>query len=325
MLTRSLRRTSYAVAAGVLAAAGLLTLPAAAQASLPGASPLLTRAPWLTDTTATSAQVSWATTTQNNGAVEYGAPGNCTANSVTSPTQGSSITVNGVTESLNAVAVTGLAADTTYCYRITTGGSSPVDLLGSNSSPQFTTLQSANSAQPLTFDVFGDWGDTTNSGVNNGSVNANQAGVDAQIAASGAQFAISTGDIAYQGGTETNYGDLNQTGADISGVFGPSYWAVPGQSVPVYPVNGNHGRNATFLEEWPEPATVSGSRGTSAMVSDPAVDGSNPISYPTDYYAFSTGGVRFYMLDASWGNSNTGTATGGACGTAAPCKKDPGG
>jgi Purple acid Phosphatase, N-terminal domain/Calcineurin-like phosphoesterase len=317
MLRRSLRRAGYALAAVVLAGTGLLALPAAAQASLPGASAELTRAPWLTDLTTSSVQVSWATTTQNDGIVEYGPAGSCTANSVTSSVLGTPITVNGVTEYLNSVAVKGLSANTAYCYRITDGS---VDLLGSNASPPFTTLQSASGSQPLTFDVFGDWGDTTNSGVNDGSLNANQAGVDAQIAKSGAQFALSAGDIAYQGGTQTEYGDLNQTGANISAVFGPSYWAVPGQSLPLFPVSGNHGQNATFLQEWPETATANASNGVYSMVSYPSIDGNNPGSYPTDYYAFTTGGVRFYLLDASWGDSNYGNATGGACGTSTSCK-----
>ncbi|HUZ36170.1 MAG TPA: fibronectin type III domain-containing protein [Streptosporangiaceae bacterium] len=314
MPKRSLRRAGYVLAAGMLVAGGLLALPATALASLPGASSELTRAPWLTDLTTSSVQVSWATTTQNKGTVEYGPTGSCTANSVTSSTLGTPITVNGVTEYLNSVAVTGLSASTAYCYRITDGS---VDLLGSNASPPFTTVQAAGGTQPLTFDVFGDWGDTTNSNVNNGAVNTNQAGVDAGLAASGAQFAVSVGDIAYPGGTQTEYGDLNQSGVNISGVFGPSYWAIPGQSLPVFPVSGNHGQNATFLQEWPEAATVSGSSGVYTMVSYPSIDGNAPASYPTDYYAFSTGGVRFYMLDASWGNNNVGSATGGACGS--PC------
>ena len=53
-----------------------------ADAALPGASALLTRAPYLTDLTQTSVQVSWATSAQNTGVVQYGPPGNCTANSV---------------------------------------------------------------------------------------------------------------------------------------------------------------------------------------------------------------------------------------------------
>ena len=74
--------------------------------------------------------------------------------------------------------------------------------------------------------------------------------------ASGAQFAISTGDIGYPNGSQTNYGDLNQTGANVSAVFGPQYWAVPGQSIPLHGVTGNHGQNSNFLNVWPEKATV---------------------------------------------------------------------
>jgi chitodextrinase len=261
-------------------------------------------------------QVSWGTSSQYTGVVEYGPPGNCTANSVISTKMGNPITINGVTEYQNSVLVTGLSPDTTYCYRITNTGASPVDLLGANPSPQFTTMETASGTQPLTFDVLGDWGDTTDSGVNDGSLNANQAGVDAQIAASGAQFAISVGDVAYQGGTQTNYGDLNQTGPDISAVFGPSYWAVPGQSIPLLQVDGNHGQNVTSLTNWPEGVSAASSAGGYSMVSYPSsLDGITPGSYPMSNYAFSAGGVRFYMLDAAWGNSNTGTATGGPCGT----------
>jgi hypothetical protein len=288
-----------------------------ALAALPGASPLLTRAPYLSDLTTSSVQVSWGTATRTAGAVEYGRPGNCKAHSVTAP-PGTPVWVNGVTEYQNSVALTGLSASTSYCYRVVTGGASPTDLLGSaNVSPQFTTLQPAAGTKPLTFDVIGDWGDTTNGGVNNGALNANQAGVDAQIARSGAQFIVSAGDVAYQDGSQANYGDLNQAGPYISGVFGPSYWAVPGQSLPMYAVTGGHGRNPTFLSVWPEPATATASHGVYKSVPYPPVDGSTAASYPTSYYAFSTGRVRFYALDASWGYQNVGSASGGACGS--PC------
>jgi chitodextrinase len=300
-------------AALALATLGLTATPA--EAAFSGGSATLTRAPYLSDLTASSVQVSWATTGQNHGVVRYGQPGNCTANTVTSTTLGNPITVNNVTEYRDTVAVTGLAGGTTYCYRVYTDDTPAVDLLGANAAPQFTTLESVGSSTPFSFAVLGDWGDTTNSGVNDGSLNVNQAGVDAQIANSGVRFALSAGDVAYAGGTQTNYGDLNQTGASISGVFGPSYWAVPGESVPLHGVNGNHGLNATFLSVWPEGASAAASGGVYSMVNYPSVDGTTPASYPTDYYAFSTGNVRFYVLDASWGNTNVGTATGGACGS----------
>jgi len=301
----------------VVLALGVLTA-GPASASLSGANAALTRAPYLTDLTQTSVQVNWATNAQYTGVVEYGPPGSCTANSVIAGKLGSPITVGTVNEYQNSVTVTGLSPGTAYCYRITNTGSSPLDLLGSNPSPQFTTLEAAGGTQPLTFDVLGDWGDTTNSGVNDGSLNVNQAGVDAQIAASGAQFAVTTGDLAYPGGSQTEYGDLNQTGANISAVFGPSFWAAPGETIPLYVVSGNHGLNSTFITNMPEQASAAASGGVYAMTPYPSIDGTTAASYPTSYYAFSTGGVRFYMLDASWADSNTGTATGGSCGSA--CK-----
>ncbi|MGN6790957.1 MAG: fibronectin type III domain-containing protein [Streptosporangiaceae bacterium] len=305
------RRLRFLVpAAAALTVTTWLTGIAAAQASLPGADPSMTRAPYLTDLTAASVHVSWGTSSQVRGVVEYGPPGSCTANSVTSTKLGNPITINGVREYQNSVAVTGLSAGTTYCYRITNTGSNPVDLLGSLPSPRFTTIAGGSS---VTFDVLGDWGD--NSFIAGGGLNTDQAGVDAQIANSGAQFAITTGDVAYPGGTQTEYGDLNQTGLNISSVFGPSYWARPGQKVPLFMVSGNHGRNTNFITNWPEQQTAALSGGVYAMVSYPSIDGTTPASYPTSYYAFSAGGVRFYMLDATWSNSNMGSATGGTCGS----------
>jgi chitodextrinase len=305
--------TTRILVAAAAAMCGTLGLSGVAVAALPGADAQLTRAPYLTDATASSVQVSWATSTQGRGIVRYGRPGDCTAGSVQSATSGSPITVNGVTEYQNSVAVTGLSAGTAYCYRVYTAGSA--DLLGGNAAPVFTTLEAPGSGTPFSFAVLGDWGDTTNGGVNDGTTNAGQAGVDAQLAASGVRFAISTGDVAYQGGTQTNYGDLNQAGPNVSGVFGPSYWAVPGQRIPLHGVTGNHGRSATFLNVWPQAASVTGADGVYTMWPYPSFDGITPASYPTSYYAFSTGGVRFYLLDAAWGDSNVGTATGGACGS----------
>ncbi len=310
------RRTVSALLPPAATAALCLISAPPASAGVSGFDPGLTRAPYLSDLTQTSVQVSWATAAQSQAVVEYGTPGNCTAHSVIATKLGNPITIGTTTEYLNSVLVTGLSPATTYCYRITNTGASPVDLLGSNPSPQFTTLEPPNGSQPLTFDVLGDWGDTTNGAVNDGSLNANQAGVDAQIASSGAQFAVSVGDVAYPGGTQTEYGDLNQTGANVSAVFGPSFWAAPGQTIPLLQVDGNHGQNVTSITNWPEQVSAASSSGGYSMVSYPSsIDGITPGSYPTTNYAFSTGGVRFYMLDAAWGNSNTGTATGGPCGT----------
>ena len=296
--------------------AGLAGLFLAGLVAPPQASALsatVTRYPYLTDVTTTSVQVTFDTSTKvasATGAVRWGTPSGTTGCTLTgSSSTSSSNTVNaplsvaGVTEYQTSVRVSGLSAGTTYCYRVYTGGSAPVDLLGSDVAPRFTTLPTSG---PLTFAVLGDWGDTSIAG------GLNQKNVDAQIAASGAQFAVSTGDIAYQNGSQTNYGNLVATGTATSEVFGPDYWKVPGASIPLFATTGNHGRSTTFLQNWKQAATVSASAGRYAMETYSGLDGTTSASYPSVWYAFSAGGARFYVLAADWNDSNTGTATGGA-------------
>ncbi len=312
--SRTAHRLAAVVGAGALALSVLASPVTAGASVVAGVSSELTRAPYLSDLTQSGVQVSWATASQYRGVVEYGPPGACDANTAMSAKLGNPVTVGSVREYMNDVRLSGLSPNTTYCYRILSAGSAPVDFLAANPSPEFTTLQPANGTQPFTFDVLGDWGDTTNSGVNDGSVNRNQAAIDAEIAGSAARFAISVGDTAYKGGSQSNYGDLYQTGANVSAVFAPEYWATPGETIPLMQTDGNHGMNATSLAVWPEDISAAASGGTYSMVSYPSIDGSKPMSYPTTAYAFSTGGVRFYMLEASWGNTNVGKASGGACG-----------
>ena len=119
---------------------------------------------------------------------------------------------------------------------------------------------------------------------------------------------MTTGDIAYDGGTQTNYGDLTQTGANVSTVFGPSYWTVPGDTIPMFNVLGNHGLNSTALINWPETRAASTSEGRYAMQTYCCTNGTQSKSYPSAWYAFDAGPARFYMLDAAWANSNVGTA-----------------
>ncbi|MGI5403921.1 fibronectin type III domain-containing protein [Streptomyces sp. CA-135486] len=304
-----------AVLALALGASAALFVARPAQADLPGADPQLTRAPYLTDVTTTSVQVSWATTTQSRGVVRYGPLGDCASQTATSTALGSPITVGTQRQYSNTVALTGLSASSGYCYRVYTGGAGPVDLLGTLATPSFTTLDPADSAAPFTFAVLGDTGETTNSGVNDGSVNVHQSQVHALVGAAGARFVMQTGDITHPGTSQTQYGDLFQTGPDVSSWFGPSYWAQPGMTLPLFATVGNHSMTSTFTSVWKEPATTAASGGVFDLVSYPSYLGSSPISYPTTYYAFTTGGVRFYVLDTAWGNSNTGSATGGSCGS----------
>lgn len=289
-------------------ASALLAAPSASAAST-----TLRRYPYLTDVTATSVQVSFNTSVKEvsaNNAVQWGTPSGTTGCTLTGKsatnadnTVNAPITVAGVTEYQTSIRITGLSAGTTYCYRIYTGGSAPVDLLDTDGAPRFRTLPSSGA---VTFDVLGDWGDNTIAG------GLNQRNVDALIAGSGAQFAVSTGDIAYESGTQTNYGNLVATGTAVSEVFGPDYWKAPGASIPLFATTGNHGRSTTFLQNWKQAATVTASGGKYAMETYSGIDGTTATSYPSVWYAFNAGGARFYILNADWNDTNVGTATGGA-------------
>ena len=181
-----------------------------------------------------------------------------------------------------------------------------VDLLGSDASPQFTSQVAKGSTTPFTFAVFGDWGQA-----NAGSSNPDQANVLRQLSLSGARFAVMTGDTAYQSGSQTAYGDLHQTGTNISSVFAPSFWTVPGRSIPVFNVPGNHGftQGAVQVVNWPEDNAASTSNGSYKMESYPSINGSDPASYPSMWYAFDAGPVRFYALTAAWSDANIGHGT----------------
>src|SRR4051794_10764002 len=204
-------RTTALSVATLLAITTAVAVPVgAAHAVLPGASAQLARAPYLSDLTGASVRITWAMSSQSRGTVGFGPPGDCAASAVTSAALATPITVNGVTLYQSSVAVTGLTPGTPYCYRIFNGDSPPVDLLGTNPAPQFTTLEPPGGTGPFSFAVFGDWGDTTNNGVDDGTLNTDQANVLARISESGARFALSTGDIGYPSGVQTNYGDLNQ-------------------------------------------------------------------------------------------------------------------
>jgi len=324
------RRAEFLALAAALSIALLPVRPVALPALAASFDPLLARAPYLTDLTQTSVQVNWATTTQGHGTLRWGPPGACTQNVVT---VGIFTRINVAPtgyflyDYMDSLTISGLSPRSTYCYRIYS--STGVDLLSSaNPSPTFTTLDpvSTSSQASLTFAVIGDFGDNTNSStgsVSSTSYNAAQQAIMASIAGSGARFVVGVGDLAYQDGTQANYGDLRETGTNapggtdrqrlqISNIFGPRYWAQI-NGVPFFPANGNHGRNNNIMRNWPMPATIAASGGTYDLVSYPAMDGASAATYGTVWYAFSTGNVRIYALDASWTDGNVGSGNGGLC------------
>ena len=262
----------------------------------------LRRYPYLTDLVGANVTVNWATDrSQTIGSLTYGPAPNCTA--TTAPASWitrSAITIGTVEAYQWKANLAGLAPDTAYCYRVFLGST---DLLGSDPSPVFRSQVAPGNTTPYSFAVFGDWGQ-----VDSGGANPNQANLMQQIAGSGVRFAVTTGDTAYPGGSQLAYGDLQQTGPDTSAIFGPSFWTVAGDTVPMFNTTGNHGFNVTGLTVWPQDRTVASSSGRYQTDTYCCTNGTNAGTYPSSWYAFDAGTARFYVLTAAWSDSNNGTA-----------------
>ena len=295
-------RSPFAVCIAALALLGL-ALPGVAAAY----EPQLTRYPYLTDAVGSTATVNWATDrSRTSGRVKYGEVGveSCAAHVLTASR--TSITVNGVGQYQWRAQLPSLRPGARYCYRVEFGTATPViDLLGADPSPTFPAQLPAGSAEPFSFAVLGDWGAA---GDAEAGADNRQADLMTQLAGSGVRFAVGTGDTAYPSGTQTNYGDLRQTGANVSGVFAPQHWQKVGASIPFFNATGNHGFNSTFLSIWPQASAASSSSGRYAMETYCCVNGTNSASYPSAWYAFDAGNARFYVLEATWSGSNDGTA-----------------
>jgi phosphodiesterase/alkaline phosphatase D-like protein len=177
----------------VMAVLGVGLAPAPAVAAT---SSMLTRYPYLTDSIQSSITVNWATdrTGASTGSLTWGLAGNCDANTTTATR--TSITVISKPE-YQWKATIPVTPDTQYCYRVKLG---TVDLLGTDSSPSFTSQVAAGSNEPFSFAVFGDWGQAYA-----GGVNTHQTNRLSEMAYSGARFAVLTGDTAYPGGGQTEY------------------------------------------------------------------------------------------------------------------------
>jgi hypothetical protein len=282
----------------------IFLLSAGAQAASPS-SPALTRAPYLTDLVGSHVNVNWATDqSASTGSVQWGpvTDGNCTLSQTQTATR-SSIAVGAVTE-YQWKAPLALPNGGVYCYRPLLAGA---DLLGANASPQFQSQAAAGDTSPFSFDVFGDWGQVDANGNN-----ADQGNLFARVAASGARFAVTVGDNGYPNGSQQNYGDLQQKGADTSAIFGPSFWSAAGSTVPLFTAAGNHGLSGpahTDITTWTQDSAVSSSAGRYQNDVYCCVNGSSSANYGSEWYAFDAGSARFYVLDSAWGDSNPGTAS----------------
>lgn len=271
----------------------------------------LRRYPYLTDLVGPYATINWGTDrSDTSGAIRFGKVGSesCTAHYVAATKK--AITVNGMLQ-YQWKALLDLVPGTQYCYRVYLGTSpvNAIDLLGGDPAPTFWTQVASGTDQAFTFAVFGDWGQVNSSGAN-----PYQASVMSLIAASGARFAVTTGDNGYPDGNQKNLGDLIQTGLNTSAVFGPAFWKVPGASVPLFPILGNHGyyspdANHPHLVTWPQDRAVSTSGGRYVKETYCCLDGTTSRVYPSAWYAFDAGPARFYILNAAWDGGNVGTAS----------------
>ncbi len=261
---------------------GLAAAPASA------AGPRLLRTPYLTDASASSMLVNFATDTQSPApVVTYGtAGGSCGTSTVTAT--GKSITVGTATAYQWGARINGLTPDTAYCYRVLQG---TTDLLA-GAAPTFRTAAGAGAA--FSFAVIGDWGAGT----------PDEAKVFTQIAASNPNFVVTVGDNAYNDGSQTDYGDV-----DGGNVFTPDYWGKIGATTPGFPAFGNHGftNGNVHLDDWPVDSVVASSGGRfGPMTYCCLTQMAGSRTYSDGWYAFDWGSARFYVLQAAWADGTGG-------------------
>ena len=221
--------------------------------------------------------------------------------------------VNGASTSSEyqaSVNISGLSPGTQYCYAVfSTDAAGASDLLPPTQPDQFfttLTLGTTTSSAPVTFDVIDDTGEnfadtTSTSGLPFGNgYNPDEASLYSQIGTSKAQFLVDAGDTAYNSGTESNFGDLEQTSAtvpEISNIFGPNYYPLAGESRPS-PPRATTTRTPPPSRCGPRPTPPPPPEAPSPTTATrrPASTAS-PLRPLTDWYAFSTGNVRVYVID----------------------------
>jgi hypothetical protein len=266
--------------------------------------PHLLRAPYLTDLVGQHVLVNWSTDrSATTGSLRWGSVsgGTCSLTDTATATR-TPLTVGSSSQYQWKASLT-LPSVGTYCYRPYLA---TTDLLASNASPQFLSQVPAGATTPFSFGVMGDWGQVDSNGNN-----PDQANLMQRIASSGVRFMMTVGDNGYPSGSQKNYGDLVQTGADTSAIFGPSFWAVPGGSVPIFPAAGNHGLSGTThadLTNWPQDVAVGSAGGRYQNDVYCCVNGTSSTNYASAWYAFDAGPARFYVLESAWGDTNPGNA-----------------
>ena len=254
--------------------------------------PILRRAPYLTDLSASTAMVNVATDTATPAPVVAWGPadGDCTAplNSVTAISVASFPGfLSGTIDYQFKAPISGLQANGTYCYRVLQNGA---DLVGAATT--FTTAPEPGTTAPFSFAVIGDWGGGT----------VDEANILTQVAAGQPRFVMTTGDNVYTTGDQTDYGDLNG-----GKVFKPAYLPRLGGGTPIFPAQGNHGYASyqAYLDNFPQDAASAASGGTYSPQPYCCAAGTVQTStYASAWYAFTWGNARFYVLEAAWADGD---------------------
>jgi hypothetical protein len=267
--------------------ADLATVQTVCGDTIAAESAIITRAPYLTDVTEHSVRVNFATDRSVPApSVLFGtASGDCTTPHAIARGEPHAVSVGTRTDYRFSVELSGLRAATRYCFVL---GPEVFDLSTRESPGRFSTALPPGDPRPFSFAVFGDWGGGT----------VDEARVLAQVAKSPASFIVTTGDNAYVGGTQSDYGDLTN-----GNVFGAAEWPQVGSRLPVFLTSGNHGFSnfSAALADFPEQSVVQVSGGRlrpETYCCTRTLTAAH--TYASSWYAFDWGRARFYVLDAAW-------------------------
>ena len=234
----------------------------------------LAASPYIGDTTPTSVVVAWATDSSGAGEVRYS-----TDTSYSQTATATSFSKSG--KYWYSATITGLTADTTYHYRIYTGG---VDLTPW-SDVTFTTAPPTSATQ-VTFAALGD------GRPNSTTADPNQAAWDvaAEMAQHDFAFAVHSGDIVYGGGdcSGSNSG-WNQYLNAYFDVYEDSL-----KDTPFYTAIGNHELNSGYC-------------GYDSYTDVYYLPENAPSSATEHYYSFDWGNVHVVALNTEENFSNGST------------------
>jgi hypothetical protein len=180
----------------------------------PNAPSSFTKRPYLQQMTDTSVHVDWISTAAPSPSVVVSTPAGSTVATVPAVAD-ESVPASGSSRAWSAP-VTGLTADTTYCYEVRSGDTALARA-------GFHTAPAAGQGKPVRFVAFGD----------SGTGGADQFAAYAQMKTVPFDFLVHTGDIGYGSGTAA---ELQQNFFDV--------YADTLQSIAAFPSSGNHEYNS---------------------------------------------------------------------------------